>query len=296
MKKKILLFIFLASLLLTARQTFAASLLFSSSIPDGHVGLHQMFKIVVELDPEGQVINSLEAHISYPHDLLRLAAIEDGSSFLSMWLERAHEEDGVISLSGIAPRGFSGNISNLDVSKRSPGDVVTLTFDPIKVGTAVISASPSIALLNDGLGTEAPLMYGSAIISIGDYVNAVTIVSTDVTPPDFIYDEIHYDAALDGEYLFFAASDKDSGIDHYEIKMGDVWQTIQSPYLIKQNGGVYYIKAIDRVGNERIKEVRAPVSLSLFTNKIFWLVIILLILQVIFIGRHILIRKKRKSF
>src|ERR1035437_8434720 len=247
--------LFFALLFLPVKQTFAASLLFVPSVPDGQVGLHQMFKISVELDPEGQTINTLETHIFYPHDLLKLRGIEDGSSFISMWLERAHEENGTINLSGIAPRGFSGNITDLQSSKLGPGDVVTLIFEPIKAGTATISASSSIALVNDGLGTPAEIKYGSAVITIGDYSNAVTIANTDVTPPDFIYAETHYDASLGGQYIFFEASDKYSGIDHYEIKENGVWQTVESPYLIKQNVGVYYIKAVDRAGNEKIQEI-----------------------------------------
>lgn len=303
MKKKILLFttygLFSASIIfvlffLSAQTTFAATLLFSSSVPDGHVGLHQMFKVSVQLDPAGESINSLEANIFYPHDLLKLSGIEDGSSFLSMWLERAHEENGTINLSGIAPRGFNGNITDLDYSKLSPGDVVTLIFDPIKAGTAVIGATSSTALLNDGLGTKAPLTYGSATILIGDYLNAVTIPNTDVTPPDFLYAEIHYDATLGGQYLFFMASDKGSGIDHYEINENGVWQTIQSSYLIKQNGGVYYVKAIDRAGNERIKGIQMPVSSNAYSGSIFWLGVALFILLMIFIGRRIWIKKNRK--
>jgi hypothetical protein len=283
--------IIFASLFLFSQPTLAASLLFSSSIPDGHVGLHQMFKVSVKLDPEGEVINSLETRIFYPHDLLKLSGIEDGSSFISMWLERAHEENGVISLSGIVPRGFNGNISDLEYSKFSPGDVVTLTFEPIKAGTAVIGVSSSTALLNDGLGTKASLKYGSATISIGDYINNVVIDNTDVTSPDFTYAEAHYDTTLGGQYLFFVASDKDSGIDHYEIKDGDIWRIAQSPYLITQDVGVYYIKAIDRAGNEKIKEIQTPVSSNTFSSLILWLVVIALVFLVVW---RILIKKNKK--
>lgn len=302
MKKKIslsntyvLLSIAFALLFLPVESASAASLLFSSSVSDGHVGLHQMFKVKVKLDPEGQTINSLEARIFYPHDLLKLSGIEDGSSFLSMWLDRPHEEGGTINLSGIAPRGFDGNINNLEYSNRGPGDVVTLIFDPIKAGTAVIGASSSVALLNDGLGTQAALDHKPVTISIGDYLNTFVITGTDSIAPDFIYAEAHYDATLGGQYIFFQASDKDSGIDHYEIKNGNDWQTIQSPYLIKQNGGVYYIKAVDRAGNEKIKEVQATSSSNVFLNNIFWLIVALLVILTALIIKYILIKKRQKS-
>lgn len=294
MKKKILLII-IVLFLLSAKPTFAASLLFDSSIADGHVGLHQMFKVNIRLDPEGQVINGLEAHISYPHDLLKLSGIEDGSSFLSMWLERAHEGNGNINLSGIVPGGFGGSIAGSEYSKFGPGDVVTLIFDPIKAGVAVVGVASSTALLNDGVGTKAFLKNGSVAITIGDYLNVSPIANTDVISPDFIYAESHYDSALAGQYLFFAASDKDSGVDHYEIKVGDVWQTIQSPYLINQDGGVYYIKAIDRAGNERIKEIPVAALPSDTSGLVFWSAVVLASILIILVGRFTWIKRNKKQ-
>ncbi len=296
MKNKLLTLIILSILFfLPVKQAFAAALNFNLSVADGHVGLDQMFKVSVTLDPEGQLVNSLEAQIYYPHDLLKLSAIEDGSSLITMWLVPPREDNGLISLSGMAPRGFSGHITDLDYSKLSPGDVVTLVFEPIKAGLATISASSSRVLLNDGLGTQASLKVGSAVISIGDYEDKFVISSTDTTPPDFIYAEAHYDSALGGQYLFFEASDKDSGIDHYEINEDGVWQTAESPYLIKQNVGVYYIKAIDRAGNETIKEVQISVSTNKYLTVLLWSVVVLIALLVILYSKRLWTKKHKNN-
>ena len=276
------------------RQASAASLLFSSSISDGGVAIHQQFKVTLQLDPQGSVINALESHVTYPHDLLRLAGIEDGNSFLTMWLESPHEQNGFVSLSGVAPGGFGGVIDLLAYPKVSAGDVVTLVFDPLQAGVATISVASSTAFLNDGSGLPAPLSHKPLTVTIENYVNQVSISNTDVTPPDFVYAEAHYDATLGGEYLFFVATDKESGIDHYEIQTNGNWVVVQSPYLINQDGGVYYIKAIDRAGNERIKEVQVPASSSLSNNDTFWTLIMLGLLVIIYLVYRV-VRKWSKK-
>lgn len=273
---------------------FAASLLFSSTATNNKVAIQEQFKVTLKLDTQGAVINALETRIAYPHDLLRLAGIENGSSFLTMWLESPHEQDGQISLSGVTPGGFSGVIDALTYPKTSPGDVVTLIFEPIQAGEATISATSSTILLNDGHGGVATLTYQPITVTVQNYVHQTTISNTDTTPPEFVYGEAHYDATLAGEYVFFDATDKESGIDHYEAQENGLWVTVQSPHLINQNGGVYYIKAIDRAGNEKIKGIQVPAVPQKISSGTF-LMLAFLGLLIIFYAVYLLIKKWLKK-
>ena len=65
-----------------------------------------------------------------------------------------------------------------------------------------------------------------------------------------------------GQYfLTFAAVDKTSGIDHFEIletrKSKGKWERGESPYLLKDQSltSIIKVKAVDKAGNERIAEI-----------------------------------------
>jgi len=92
-------------------------------------------------------------------------------------------------------------------------------------------------------------------------------VMVDTTPPKNLTLRIGNDSSLfNGKhFLSFAASDKTSGIDHYEIIEGEYrkqekWETATSPYLLKDQNlqSVIRVKAIDKAGNEEIAEIIPP--------------------------------------
>ena len=96
----------------------------------------------------------------------------------------------------------------------------------------------------------------------------------DSTPPEDFKPEIGQDPAVfEGKYfLSFAATDKTSGIDYYEILEADrrgfkrgttrkaEWRRAESPYLLEDQSlqSIIKVKPVDKAGNERIVEIKPP--------------------------------------
>ena len=63
---------------------------------------------------------------------------------------------------------------------------------------------------------------------------------------------------FEGKYFItFNTQDKQTGIDHYEVKEGNKdWKIAESPYLLEDQKlqSIIKVKAIDKAGNERVVE------------------------------------------
>jgi hypothetical protein len=126
-----------------------------------------------------------------------------------------------------------------------------------------------------------------------DWSGTVTFrAMIDTRPPEEFKPEI---AEIEGKkYLVFSATDKISGVDHYEIEtyyrgivlFGTVpttqWKVVKSPYLLgDQNLSKIFVKAVDKAGNEQISEITLPskpfpyyiLILGLIVLVIFWLIV-----------------------
>lgn len=104
----------------------------------------------------------------------------------------------------------------------------------------------------------------------------------DIEAPESFTPIVASDPSIyDGKYfLVFSTVDKNSGIDHYEVREG-IWgeyAVASSPYLIMDQtlSKNLYIVAIDKAGNKRLGEIRAPHPDYRF-QKIFFIVIIVLV-------------------
>ena len=79
-----------------------------------------------------------------------------------------------------------------------------------------------------------------------------------------------------GHFLIFSTTDKQTGIDCYEIKEGEKdWKKEKSPYLLEDQTlrSIIKVRAVDKAGNERIiwikplKEAKEPLP--------YWLIILI---------------------
>jgi len=122
----------------------------------------------------------------------------------------------------------------------------------------------------------------------------------DTTPPELFDIFVAQDATIfEGKaFLAFSATDKTSGIDHYEVsetKGGarEQWQAATSPYLLgdQRLRSVIAVKAVDKAGNERIAILPAQNPTQGY-QKYFILGIIGII--GVMIG-YIVVRLKKKS-
>lgn len=218
-------------------------------------------------------LNAVEGRLVFPADKFLVKEIRDGNSVINFWIEKPHiEASGVILFSGITPGGFNG-----------PNNMVfSVVFEAKNTAIAYLALKDTKALLNDGLGSQTALSTRGATISIkhGDG-NARKEKLTDTEMPENFNPTIESESNIfDGKYfLVFATQDKISGIDRYEAREGE-WgwfRVAESPYLLKHQSldRKIFIKAIDKVGNERIVVLPPQNPLPWYKNRIIFAILII---------------------
>jgi hypothetical protein len=247
--------------------TRAAVLIFETSSTVFSIGRDVKVDIVV--DSEGQGLNAFEGRVSFPNSLLSLKQIHDGNSIISFWIERprlssADSDASTIAWSGITPGGFH-EVPGFSAEKR--GNLFSIIFSPRKEGTGRIEADNIRILLEDGQGTPAKVSSLPLFFKTKEGAGTVTPIAEDTNRPEEFRPQIANDPLIfdNQNFLAFAASDKESGIDHYEvletwfnrIPENAGWINAESPYLLKNQALDTYIfvKAVDKSGNYLIESV-----------------------------------------
>lgn len=300
LKIKFLIFIIFC-LLFFASSVIAARLYLESAKNEYHLG--ETFVVSLRIDTE-ECINVVEVNLNFFNDILEVVDFSKGESILTLWLKEPtiNQKSGLISFIGGVPGGYCGRIvgdpglSNLlgKIVFKIPGSIVGEAKDT----AAVEFLDSSQLFLNDRLGTKAELKTEGISLKILNegFVSEENewqeLIAKDNIPPESFEIEIHQDPnVFEGKYfIIFDTTDKQTGIDHYEIfeeKVGrEEWQISDSPYLLEDQNllGVIKVKAVDKVGNERIVEYRP--QRSTFS---YWIIIIALI--IIYIAWYIISKK-----
>ena len=260
----------------------AASLYFDPSSATLNRG--DIIKVAVRLDPDsGKCINAIDGVIKYSSNI-QLVDVSRGDSIMSVWVQppTIDKQKHTVSFAGGIPNGYCGRISGdprltnvvLDLMFQSPGFVVGKQTGS---STATVSFDPhTTAYLNDGQGTPAQLTYGSATFSLSKNAGGSlqndwnTIVTADKTPPEpFAIQLNRTKSAFSNDYFItFNTTDKQSGIDHYEVMEEPLanqklflwgstnapWVRVRSPYVLKDQSlnSTIYVKAVDKAGNDYI--------------------------------------------
>ncbi len=230
------------------------------------IGVSQQFQADLMLDAENEDINAIEGKVIFPATLLELKEIRDGDSIISFWVEKPNQKEaGEIKFSGIVPGGFRGVLGPY-WQRYKPGKVFSLIFTAKKEGEGAIEIHGVKVLLNNGEGMPVDLKISNFQFLISKQVPSSKFQvpsSKDTDPPELFTPEVSRDLNIfNGRwFLVFAAQDKVSGIDHYEIQETrkkepdkNKWNVVESPALLKDQSRSSYIfvKAIDRAGNERV--------------------------------------------
>jgi len=267
-KKYYFLFLFLLffGLPLTAS---GAVLYFSSASNFYNKG--DIFIVEARIDTENKCINTVEGNISFSQDALEIVDFSKANSILSLWLfpPSISQETGLISFSGGIPGGYCGKLPGDPGESNLLGKMIfkakeipqTLTLSTAKIEFL----ENSQVLLSDGFGTPAKLdTKGVALTVLSEKLEVSKDewqeeVKKDVIFPESFEIKIHQDPAVfEGKYfIIFSTTDKQTGIDHYEVKEGKgEWIITQSPYLLKDQSlqSTINIKAVDKAGNGRIAE------------------------------------------
>jgi hypothetical protein len=238
-----------------------------------------LFSVDILLNTGDDDINAVGGTINYPTDLLVLREVQDANSIVSLWVDDPKfAYPGKVAFSGIIPGGYRGD----------GGLLLKLSFLAQKEGQGTVTLSTPQALMNDGNGTAAPLAVMSYAFtvspSVGGEVQHAPVLQ-DADPPESFKPEIGRDPAIAENRWFvaFSTQDKGSGIDHYEIKesspqglgLSGEWVRAESPYVLRDQTlrSTVIVKAIDRVGNERVEEIGPLHALQWYENYGTWVII-----------------------
>ncbi|MCA9358772.1 hypothetical protein KC926_01045 [Candidatus Kaiserbacteria bacterium] len=265
--------------------TEAASLYIDPAIKTLNRGDAITMSIRLDTDEEvGECVNAVDAVITYTSNI-EPVDVSIGDSILSMWVERPviNRENKTITFAGGIPNGYCGRVigdprlTNVltRIVFRSPGFSIGGSSET----NAEVSFGPeTTAYLNDGRGTKADLaLYGSKIelsqkpgtVMVNDWKGEV---ADDKTPPEEFSLSLQKDEkAFNGKYyVAFETTDKQTGVDHYEVMEEPLtqfgtfqWGRADAPWLrVKQPpfhvledqslNSIIRVKAIDKAGNEYI--------------------------------------------
>lgn len=263
------------------------------------VGPGDTFVVTLRLDTAtGECVNAVTAEILYPKDWMNASAVSKGESLMNLWIEEpsVDREQGRVFMSGGIPAGYCGRVQG-DPGKTNviakiifsiPGNMIggKVATGPI---TLPLTFGPkTTVLLNDGLGTPAPLTLHDAsyireLNSQGLKNEWLDIVHTDDIKPDLFAISVEQNKSIfDGKYfIVFSATDKQSGIHHYEIMEDDPenlgfiygkrtkasFITGTSPYLLTDQllKSRITVRAFDHAGNTQ-EAVLAPRNGSMGSN------------------------------
>ena len=158
---------------------------------------------------------------------------------------------------------------------------------------------------NDGQGTELAVKTSPVLITVNKTeVEFSKALPADNLKPESFQPIVSRDPALfDGQwFLAFMTQDKQSGVDHYEVREGgddQTWVKTESPYLIRDQSlkNKIVVRAVDRAGNiqEAVVILRPWYSVWLYGG-ILLLVSIFILWFIVFIFRKLFWRPRSSPF
>jgi len=259
----------------------AASLYFdpaSTTIAQG-----ETLVLTVRLDTTpSECINAIDGVIELDPGLT-IVDVSTGNSIFNLWVEQpqVNENRNGVTFAGGVTNGYCGRIEGDPQLTNSILNIIVQTpsFSIGDTGAApertIRFAPETAAYRNDGLGSRAALTTMPATISVTDrYAGPGDVwqdaVRSDVFPPkQFSINLVQNENAYHGKYyIVFNTTDKETGIDHYEVMeepreefdlfnwgAADApWIDVTSPYVLEDQtlNSTIRVKAIDKAGNEYI--------------------------------------------
>lgn len=252
----------------TPHAAFAASL--SIDPASATWGPGDTFIATVRIDNGQDCINAVNVEMTYPKDTLRAVDFSRGDSIFSLWAvePRLDTNTGTVTFAGGIPGGYCGRIAGDAALSNVLGRVVFTVVNAGAQSAPIRFSSASTVYINDGQGTQAELTLEGADIKLSPTPLApenpwLAEVKNDLTPPQPFAVEVQSTLGVFGGryYIVFATTDKESGLDHFEIAQHSGWKRITSPYLLENQSllgvGDITVRAVDKAGNMRIGDYSA---------------------------------------
>jgi len=232
MKK--IFFVLILSFLALPSLLQAATLSLDSYNDEYYLG--DSFLLNIFLDVDDECINTIEAKISFPRDILSFDGFISGDSLISVWIDNPTELDseeinnsGEIYFAGGVPGGYCGKIPGDPGESNLIGKILfkipSFYVGPeIKDILSIEFVGQPLALINDGLGTSDNLRLNNFEFRVEAKPSimkqdASSIFKNDKIKPEPFVVELHQnDSMFSGKsFIIFSSIDKQTGVDHYEV-------------------------------------------------------------------------------
>jgi len=259
--------------------------------------IDDVFILEIKGNIQEECINAVRIELAFPTEVFEGMYFSEGGSLLKLWPKPVEidNERGLISFVGGIPGGYCGSAYDKDVLfgrvALKVKEIRTVTERDIRI------LESSRVLLDDGEATpvEFAKIGGKFIISPERRDFPLNLwdemVKKDRSAPDQFFPEIRQDEMLfEGKQaLFFSATDKEAGIDYYELseqrRFGFIpierenWRRVESPVTLndQQLRSIIKVKAVDRAGNERIETIYPKIGPEDILPWIFLLALSLII-------------------
>jgi len=296
----VIFFMFLFFVFISTKDVFAAKLYLEPS--EGEYQSGETFLVEIKIDTEGECINAVEANLNFSSNILNVVDFSYGESILTLWVKTpiVDQGSGLVSFIGGIPGSYCGRISGDPGESNQLGKIIFrtsgLTINESEKNIAEVKfLDSSQVILSDKLGTKADLSTQGATFKILSKEGETKdewreILEADNISPEPFKIEIHKDPqAFEGRYfLIFSTTDKQTGIDYYEVKEGEGnWEKTVSPYLLKDQSlqNVIKVRAVDKAGNEQIFEIipsiiaKKPFPYQIIVFIVIALMVILMIIR-----------------
>jgi hypothetical protein len=244
------------------------------------------FLVSLKFDTEGKNINSLEGLVGvYSSDgPVYIRDVNLGGSDFSLWPNKPSVSQGKESSSISFVGGIPGGLNKKDAM------LFTISLTAENPGEVFIVPVSLTGYLNDGKGTPTAVN-GNQLKLIITKANRPLrdewqqVITADTEPPLPFSIAIGQDSSIfDGKkFISFMTTDRQSGIDHYEVKEGDRGPVRSGTSYVLQNQDQLEpitVFAFDKAGNMQTATYTASQNTTLF-DKILMVVsasILLLVL------------------
>jgi hypothetical protein len=272
---------FFGVLFFYAQNASAALLYFDPDGADVYRGDTLTVSLRLDTD-EDECINTASGVVHYDPSIVAID-VSRGNSILNLWVEEpkidpvAH----TIAFAGGLPGGYCGRIPG-DPSLTNTLFQIVFQSPGLQIGGGADSASARVwiespeVLLHDGQATPAAVRVQESMINLLPTSGGAPkdawreAVLADTEPPaDFTVTLTKDETAFSGKYFIsFNTSDKQSGIDHFEVmeepfkdfalfrwgRADAPWHITESPYVLEDQtlNSTILVKALDKAGNERV--------------------------------------------
>lgn len=308
--------------------TDAASLYIDPYSSSLHRGDSETLSVRLDVDENtGECINAIDAVIKYSPNIEPID-VSTGDSIFNVWVEQPviNRENKTITFAGGIPNGYCGRVIGdprltntlAKIVFQLPGFTIGGSGD----SEATVSFSDeTTAYMNDGRGTKALLTTYGAKISLDSKPGSALqnpwqseVNADNISPEAFSVSLEKNQQAFSGKYfIVFSTTDKQTGIDHYEVMEESLaqfgsfqwgradapWIEARSPYVLKDQSlnSIIRVKAVDKAGNERIANLIPDESIRTFSHEQMIMIVFVLtclISLILFVVVIVSLRRRKR--